>query len=474
MSENENITSDSPGLPSTDPSMAPTEPPSDASPAPAESSVAAPKTGSKLSPELEREIDEAMKAMGGMGDDASSQPAHKAAIRGPRVIEAGREHRTGAVVSVGPKDLFVEFSPKELGVAPRAQWKEDELPKVGDDLELIVDRFDSNEQLYMCSRPGAVQKADWELLQPGQVIEARVVEANKGGLKLDIAHHDAFMPASLVDTHHIENLSIFVGEKVRCKVERIDRQGRGRIILNRRSVVAEEREEQLKELKTKLEVGQNIEGVVRKIMPFGAFVDLGGIDGLVHISDLRHTRVEKVEDVVKEGDQITVQILKLDWGNKRLSLGLKQTQPDPYTAAAEQFPPETVTTGKVTRTTAFGAFVELAPGVEGLVHISELEWQRIRKVEDAVRTGQAVKVKVLSFDPEKQRISLSVKQTTRAPASSRGKGEEARSEEEIRKETPAQRRMRERATQKAKQSDASSGLRGGGFGEGLGLGDLKL
>lgn len=426
----------------------------------------------KLSAEMEREIDEAMEAM--EKEDlavAPAAPSAKPAIRGPRVIEAGRERRHGRVVSVGPTDIFIEFGPKELGVAPRAQWSDDELPKVDSDLEVIVDRFDPNESLYLCSKPGAVQKAEWELLQPGQIVEARVTGTNKGGVQLEIAQHDAFMPASLVDTHHIEDLSVFVGEKVRCKVERIDRSGRGRIVLNRRAVIAEERKEQRNELKQKLEVGATVTGTVRKIMPFGAFVDIGGVDGLLHISDLSHGRVEKVEDVVKEGDELNVQILKLEWGKNRISLGLKQIQPDPFETAAEQFPPETVTTGKVTRTTQFGAFVELAPGVEGLVHISELDWKRVRKVEDVVRAGQNVQVKVLSFDPEKQRVSLSVKQTTKPPAGA--EGETARSAEEIRKETPQQRRMREEFKRRQKEEEAR-GLKGGGFGEGLGLGDLKL
>lgn len=435
------------------------------SPTPAPSDASA--QHSKLSPEVEREIEEAMKSM----EKADAAAAPKPAIRGPRVIEAGREHRHGRVVSIGPTDLFIEFGPKELGVAPRSQWKDEELPAVGADFEVVVDRFDSNENLYICSRPGTVQKAEWELLEPGQVVEARVTSVNKGGLQLEVAQHDAFMPASLVDTHHVDDLSVFVGEKVRCKVERIDRSGRGRIVLNRRAVVSEERREHRDALKAKLQAGATVTGKVRKIMPFGAFVDIGGVDGLLHISDLSHTRVNKVEDVVKEGDELTLQVLKLEWSKNRISLGLKQTQPDPFQAAAEQFPVDSVASGKVTRTTPFGAFIELAPGVEGLAHISELDWKRVHKVEDVVRVGQNVKVKILSFDPDKQRISLSVKQTMKAPAGA--EGESARSEEEIRKETPQQRRMREQM-KKRLHEEGQSTLKGGGFGAGLGLGDLKL
>jgi len=455
-----------PAAPAEAPQPAPTPPP------PAESQPAKPS----LNAEIEREIDEAMAAMEAEDElaapappPAAPAPAGTSSIRGPRVIQAGREHRTGRVVSVGPSDIFVEFGPKQLGVAPRSQWPEEELPKVDESLQVVIDRFEANEQIYICSRPGAIQKAEWELLEPGQIVEARVTGANKGGLELEIAKHRAFMPASLVDTQRHDDLSTFVGEKVKCKVERIDRRGRGNIVLNRRAVVSEERREARESLKKELAEGQTKEGVVRKIMPFGAFVDLGGVDGLVHISDLSHDRVQKVEDVVKEGDAVTVRVLKVDWDKNRISLGMKQTQPDPFEQAMEAIQPEATATGKVTKTTEFGAFVELAPGVEGLVHISELDWKRVQKVEHVVKPGQTVNVKILSVDTDSRRISLSVKQTTDPPADKRG--DRARSEDEIRKETPAQRRMRE----KAKASKKGEGLKGG-FGRdmGMGLGDLKL
>ncbi|MEC9373553.1 MAG: S1 RNA-binding domain-containing protein [Planctomycetota bacterium] len=199
---------------------------------------AEPAPAVEITDQMEREINEALAKA---ADPAAPAPSGKTpAIRGPRVVQAGREHRTGRVVSVGPEDLFVEFGPKELGVASRNQWKPEETPAVGSSLELVVDRFDANEQIFVCSRPGAVQKADWEMLEPGQIVEARVTGSNKGGLELEIANHRAFMPASLVDVRRVDDLSVFVGEKVRCLVKRVDRSGAGNILLSRRDVVAQE------------------------------------------------------------------------------------------------------------------------------------------------------------------------------------------------------------------------------------------
>lgn len=427
---------------------------------------------------MEQEMDRAMKAATSDAAPAPAAPAEKPRpIRGPRVVEAGREHRRGAIVSIGPDDIFIEFGPKELGVAPRGQWTEEEIPAVGEDIEVVIDRFEANEQIYMCSRPGAVQKAEWEMLEPGQTVEARVTGHNKGGLQLEIAKHRAFMPASLVDIHHIEDLSIFVGEKVRCVVKRVERGGAGNIVLSRRDVLAEERKEQRAKLRESLKEGETVEGTVRKLMDFGAFVDIGGVDGLLHISDLTHDRVKKVEEVVKEGDTLKVKVVKVDWDKDRISLGLKQLEPDPWEAAETAVNEGDVVSGRVTKVMEFGAFVEVSPGVEGLVHISELSWKRVPTVDSVVKPDQVVKVKVLEVDPERKRISLSVKQTTEQPASTKrkDKGDQARSEDEIKKLSPADRRMREKvqAERKKKEEGLKSGL-GDAGGLGAGLGDLDL
>ncbi|MFG0273650.1 MAG: 30S ribosomal protein S1 [Phycisphaerales bacterium] len=434
------------------------------------------ESGAGMTGDMARQAEDAMRAAMA-APEADAKPAAPApsggerrpAIRGPRVVQGGREHRTGRVVSVGPDDIFIEFGPKELGVAPRNQWPEEELPKVGDDLKVVIDRFDANQSLFLCARPGSVQKAEWELLEPGQVVEAMCTGTNKGGLEMEVAGHRAFMPASKIDIHHVSDMKPFVGEKLKCVVSKVDRAGRGNIVLSRRDILAEERKGQREALQQTLKEGEIREGVVRKIMEFGAFVDLGGADGLVHISDLSYDRVRKVEDVVKEGETVRVKVLKLDWEKDRISLGMKQAQEDPFKSAASEVTAGETVSGKVTKILEFGALVEVAPGVEGLVHISELAWKRVARVEHVVKPDEIVQVKVLDVDTDKRRISLSIKQTQEAPKDARGR-DAGRSAEEIQKETPALRRMREQAKQREKKG-------AGGLGEhgslgGLGLGDL--
>jgi small subunit ribosomal protein S1 len=339
------------------------------------------------------------------------QSAH---LRGPRKVESGREHRTGKVVSVGPSDIFIEFGPKELGVLPRIQYKEgDTLPTPGGEIEVVVDKFSSEESLFICSRPGAVQKAAWELLQIGQVIEARVTGVNKGGLELEVAGHRAFMPASQVSLDRIADLSVFIGEKFPCQVTQLDRRGLGNIVLSRRDLLGEERKQQAEKLKATLSEGQTLDGTVRKIMPFGAFIDLGGLDGLCHISDMTYDRVvpseKNVGRYVKEGEKVRVQILKMDLENNRISLGMKQLAADPFMTATNDITEGADVTGKIVRMTEFGAFVELSPGVDGLLHISEISRKRINKPEDVLKQDQVVTCRVLKIDPQTRRVSLSMK-----------------------------------------------------------------
>ncbi len=436
---------------------------------------------------MQAEIDAAMGDMKAAmaGHDEPAKAPKK--IHGPREIKGGREHRAGTVVSVGLNDVFVEFGPKELGVVERNQWKDGaEPPAVGKELEVVVQRFDAGESIFICALPGAVQKADWELLEAGQTVEARVTGVNKGGLELEIASHRAFMPAGQVSLDHITDLSVFVGEKMVCQIQRMDRRGGGNIVLSRRNILAEERKKKAEELKQTLQEGQTIEGTVRKIMPFGAFIDLGGIDGLVHASDLSHDRIghgeKAIEKHIKEGEHVKVQVLKLDWDNNRISLGIKQLQEDPFQTALSEIVEGAELTGRVSNIADFGAFIELSKGIEGLVHISELDYKRVNTPGDVVKVDEVVRVKVLKIDTESRRISLSIKALKEAPAAPAGKGRgrgrggkgeaDTRTAEEILKETPAQRRLREKAKQNAK----SSSLGSGGLGDigGMGLGDLKL
>lgn len=430
---------------------APTVPPSTAPEKPAEASGGDMPQAQPLSDELSKQIDAAMEAstpadQAGPGKGMGKKPG----IRGPRVVGGQPSMRTGKVVNVTENDIFLEFGPKELGIVSRDQWREGEnLPEAGHELEVLVERFDKAESIFVCARPGAIRKAIWDTLQSGQVIEATCVATNKGGLEMELAGgHRAFLPASQVAIERVNDLDKFIGQKLECEVQRVDRRGGGNVVLSRRTILEKERAKEAEKLKDTLAVGQVVEGTVQRIAPFGAFVDIGGIDGLVHVSDLSHERIGQgeaaVRKMVSEGQQVRVEILKLDWENQRIGLGMKQLQADPYAEKMGAIEEGAEVSGRVTKIMDFGAFVELAPGVEGLIHISELDHKRVKAVSDAVKPDEVVNVKVLSVDPGSRRIGLSMKALKPAPAGAKGKGERGPSADEILKETPQLRRLREK------------------------------
>ena len=325
-----------------------------------------------------------------------------------RPASGEREYKTGVIVAVHGGDVFVEFGPKSQGVCPLDQFTEP--PQAGERAQFIIERFDENEGLLILSREGVMRKAEWESLDVGQHVEARCTGTNKGGLEMELAHHKAFMPAGHVDLRHIEDLSVFVGEKIPCEIIELDRQ-RGRIILSRRVHLEVERARLREELLEKLEEGQTVPAVITSIQNYGAFADLGGIDGLIHISDLSYQRIHHPSEVVKEGDQVNVKILKIDREQDpvRIGLGLKQTLEDPYAAEVGKLEVGAMVSGRVTKLMPFGAFVELSPGVEGLIHISELSHERIQRVSSVVKPDEVVTVKILSVDANQRRIGLSLR-----------------------------------------------------------------
>lgn len=478
-----------------------TSPASEGRPAQAGAAGAPPAIDATMSA-MNAEIEEAMAAAGFGGGEAHDAkgdhkhdrkkdrprnitlPGHdvapiggpaKAALKGPRVVSAGREHRSGMVVSIGPTDIFLEFGPKELGVAPKAQWPEDQLPAVGSQLEVVIDKFEAGENLFVCSKPGSVVKAAWESLEVGQTVEGKVVGVNKGGLEVEVAGHRAFLPASQVSLDRVPDLSVMLGEKLTCQVAQVDKRGRGNIVLSRRDLLSAERKDRAGKLKDSLKEGDTVDGTVRKIMPFGAFIDIGGVDGLVHLSDLTYDRVgfgeTAVNKHVKEGQQVKVKILKIEWNDEdvrksRIGLGLKQLAGDPFQTAVTDIKEGVEVNGRVTRLADFGAFVELAPGVEGLVHVSEIAHRRINHPQDVLKQDEVVQAKVLKIDPATRRISLSIKAMSAAPEPVGGPGGKGRkdkmpmrSEEDIKKETPALRRLRAAAALREKNKGGN--LKGG-------------
>jgi ribosomal protein S1 len=382
---------------------------------PAQSPSSAPTTGRATSydAELEREIEAALGGMSVEDLENASSPAARGASR-------GRQLRQGTIIRVHSGDVFVEFGPRSQGVCPLAQFLQtgDKIaPVVGSERGFVVERFDPFEGLSILSLEGATQKADWGTLEVGQIVEARCTGMNKGGLEMEVAHHRAFMPAGQVDVRHIADISVFIGEKFPVQIVELNKD-KDRLVVSRKAVVAAERAEQREKLLAVLEVGQTRTATITSVQAYGAFADIGGVDGLIHISDLSHERVKSAADVVKVGQVVTVKVLKLDltMTPPKIGLGLKQLVADPGAAALEAVEAGATVTGRVTKLMPFGAFVELAPGVEGLVHISEISHERIPTVDKALRKDEVVTCKILSIDAGQKRISLSIKALIEPPA----------------------------------------------------------
>ncbi len=356
---------------------------------------------------LQREIDEALgdQSIEEIFNESTLPSLSAGAMDGKGEVAPGQVRR-GLVIDVDPQGVLVELGGKDQGVVALEQFEEE--PVVGEKIELQVVRYNRNDDLWVLSRQGAVEKSSWDSLQEGQLVEAFVEKTNKGGLEVKFGGVDAFMPISQISLYRVEDASEFVGQKIRCQVVEFDRRDK-RVIVSARAVLEIEAERKREELLAKLTEGEVREGVVRNVTPFGAFVDLGGVDGLVHVSQMSHVRVKDPAEIVKPGQTVKVQVLKIDRDADKISLGMKQVQPDPWTGASLRFEPKSEHTGRVTQIADFGAFVELSPGVDGLVHVSELSDRHVRAVSDVVEVGQIVRVRVLEADEKTRRISLSMK-----------------------------------------------------------------
>jgi small subunit ribosomal protein S1 len=262
-----------------------------------------------------------------------------------------------------------------------------------------------------------VQKADWGTLEVGQVVEARCIGMNKGGLEMEVAHHKGFMPAGMVDLRHVPDISVFIGEKFPCEIVELNKD-KNRLILSRKAVLVGERAAKREEVLASLEVGQVVSATIISLQPYGAFADIGGVDGLIHISDITHDRIKHPSDVLKEGEVVQVKVKRIDRAQEppKISLSRKDTMTDPLAQAMNTVAVGETVTGKVTRLAEFGAFVELAPGVEGLLHISEVSHERIASIDKVLKKDEVVTCKVLAIDPGRKRISLSLKALQSAPA----------------------------------------------------------
>lgn len=336
----------------------------------------------------------------------------------------------GTVMAIRGDDVLIELGPRSQGVCPISQFSE--APAVGSEHEFLIERVDPKDNVLVLSLPGAVRKADWGTLDVGQIVEARCVGVIRGGLEMEVAGHKGFMPASHADIHHVKDVSVYLNEKFPCEVIQLDRR-RGRMVLSRRKILNKERNEKRREVLKTLEAGATVSATIVSLQPYGAFADLGGVDGLIHVSDLSHDRIKHPQDVLKVGDVVQAKVLKIDTEQKppKISLGLKQLQADPFEARLSEITEGETVSGRVTKLMDFGCFVELAPGIEGLVHISELAWEHIKVPSQVVKQDQVIQVKVLSVNKDDRRISLSLKQTTERPAQQeqqggRGRGKRGR------------------------------------------------
>ena len=281
-------------------------------------------------------------------------------------------------------------------------------PAVGSEVEVSIEGYDPANGLLLLSRKGAAVAADWSSVAAGMIVEARVTATNKGGLSVDVNGIRGFMPISQIDLYRVEDAEQFVNQRLRCAVVEVNPAERN-LVVSRRALLEKEREEARDKLWQELAEGQVRSGVVRSVRDFGAFVDLGGVDGLLHISEMSWIRVQDPTQVVQPGQTVKVVVLKVDHDGRKVGLGLKQLTPSPWDNVEAKYPAKHIVAGKVTRLMDFGAFVELEPGVEGLIHVSELSPQRVRRVSDVIQPGQEVQVMVLRTDPGQRKISLSLK-----------------------------------------------------------------
>lgn len=337
----------------------------------------------------------------------------------------------GKIVKVDEDQAFVDIGYKYDGVIPVRELSSvqvgsaSEVVEVGQEVELkVVSLNDEKEKLVLSKRAVDSENA-WQDLQDkldsAEIIEAKVADVVKGGLVVDVGLR-GFVPASMVERHFVEDFSDYKGRTLRLRVKELDRE-KNKVILSQKDVLDEEFEASKKRILSDIQAGQEIDGTVQRLTPFGVFVDIGGIDGLVHISEMAWSHVEHPSEVVKEGDSIRVKVLKVDPANERISLSIKAAQPGPWQRVDSELEIGAIITGTVKRLASFGAFVEVLPGIEGLVHISQIAHRHIATPHEVLKEGEEVKVKVLDINPQEKRVSLSIKETEEAPAQTEFKSE---------------------------------------------------
>jgi len=334
---------------------------------------------------------------------------------------------TGTVVSVGHDTAFVDLGGRRQGALKLVGL--DDVPNVGDVLALSVGSRNDEDGLYdVAPANRAVAVEDWSQLEAGMIVEARVTAANKGGLECEVAGLRGFMPASLVSPWRVENLEEMAGQTLESLVTEIVPAAR-RLVLSRRAVIERQAADARAKMLETLEVGAALDGIVRSVRDFGAFIDIGnGVEGLAHVSQLSWDRVANPADVLQPGQKVRVVVKKIDRQTGKIALSARDLVESPWKRAAEKYPVGATVKGTVSRIAQFGAFVKLEPGVEGLVHVSELAHRHVRSVGDVAKEGEQVECRVLACDPDEQRISLSIKAVAAPPAALQPEPDDASAE----------------------------------------------
>ena len=375
--------------------------------------IAVPNPRSALEEDLESDFEAAL-----AGVSIDDLLGGSAVTNAEAALEPGARI-TGTVLSIGADTAFIDLGGRRQGALKLAGLLDQggDLPIVGQVLELSVGTRSEEDGLYEVAPANrAVSVDDWSQLEAGMIVEARVTGSNKGGLECEVAGLRGFMPTSLISPWRIENPAELVGQTLESLVTEIVPAAR-RLVLSRRAVIERQASDARAAMLETLEVGATIEGLVRSVRDFGAFVDIGnGVEGLIHVSQLSWDRVENPAEVLQPGQKVRVVVKKIDRQTGKIGLSARDLVESPWKHAAEKYHVGATVRGRVSRIAQFGAFVRLEPGVEGLVHVSEIATRHIRSVADAVKEGEEVECRVLAVDPDEQRMSLSIKALAAAPA----------------------------------------------------------
>src|SRR6266496_5610856 len=322
----------------------------------------------------------------------------------------------GTVVGITERGVVIDFGYKSEGIVNQNEFMENGqiTVKPGDEVDVLVKNMETGEGFPLLSRADAVRLRAWDDLEKAfnenTPVKGRVAERIKGGLRVDVDGIAAFLPGSQVDVRPVRNLDSLRGREIEAKVIKLNRK-RSNVVLSRKAVLEERNADRKGKTLGQIEEDIIVEGQIKNLTDYGAFVDLGGVDGLLHVTDMSWGRVQNPAELFKVGDTVQVKVLRFDRDRERVSLGYKQLLPDPWETIEERFPPNTRLTGKIASVTDYGAFVELEPGVEGLVHVSEMSWsKRVKHPSKLVNPGDTVEVEVLGVDPKARRISLGMKQ----------------------------------------------------------------